>query len=317
MRYRPLGNTGVNVSEIGFGTWSIGGKDYGPTDDKTSTAALRRAYELGITFYDTADLYGEGRSERLIAKALKGHFRSIFIATKIGYNFYGGNPRKEFHEAYLRRAAEECLKRLSTEQLDLLQLHNPSEEVLGRGEVFETLQKLATEGKIRFWGVSVSSAKAALLALSAGTATLQLVYNLLRPELLSTIAGEVKTTKTGLIARTPLEFGLLSGKFRQGHLFCEGDHRAKRWDKAAFAKRLTQVETFRFLIEEEVPVLSEAALRYVLSNPLVSVVVPGIRTRSQIEQLVKSSEGKGYLRPERLAQIAVIQKGFSDPVQCA
>ncbi|HET6370994.1 MAG TPA: aldo/keto reductase [Nitrospiria bacterium] len=313
MRYRPLGKTGVNVSEIGFGSWSIGGKDYGPTDDRGSVRALQRAFELGITFYDTADMYGDGRSEELIARALKPHYRQIFVATKVGHNFYAGDYRKEFGKDYVRFAVDESLKRLSTDRIDLYQLHNPSEEILRQGEIFEIMRALVQEGKIRFWGVSVSSADAARLAMGAGASTLQLVHNLLRSGILREIVEEVKKHSPGVIARTPLEYGLLSGKYREGDTFHPSDHRANRWSPEAFAERLAQVEKFRFLVRGEIHSLSEAAIRYVLAHPLVSTVIPGIKTVAQVDELVKGADGDGYLDPQALIRIAEIQEGIKEP----
>jgi aryl-alcohol dehydrogenase-like predicted oxidoreductase len=313
MRYRPLGKTGVNVSEIGFGSWSIGGKDYGPTDDRESVRALRRAFDLGVTFYDTADMYGDGRSEQLIARALKPHYRQIFVATKVGHNFYAGDYHKEFGKDYVRFAVEESLKRLSTDRIDLYQLHNPSEEVLRQGEIFEIMRAMVQEGKIRFWGVSVSSAEAARLAVAAGTSTLQLVHNLLRSRILRDIVEEVKKHRSGVIARTPLEYGLLSGKYREGDTFHSSDHRANRWSPEVFAERLAQVEKFRFLVRGEIRSLSETAIRYVLANPLVSTVIPGIKTVAQVEELVKGADGTGYLDPQALIRIAEIQEGIKEP----
>jgi len=267
---------------------------------------------VGITFFDTADMYGDGRSERLIAKALKNHYCKLFVATKVGHNFYAGDYRKDFGKEYLRFAAEQSLKRLSTERIDLLQLHNPSEEVLRRGEPFDVLNGLAAEGKIRFWGISVSSAESARLAIAGGTATLQLVHNLLRPQLLQAIGEEAKNSEIGIIVRTPLEYGLLSGKFRKGHIFQEHDHRAKRWGEAVLEKRLAQVESFRFLVKGETGSLSEAALRYVLADRLVSVVIPGIKTCVQLEELLKAARGKYYLDPEDRGRIALLQERLSD-----
>jgi aryl-alcohol dehydrogenase-like predicted oxidoreductase len=313
MRYRPLGKTGVNVSEIGFGGWSIGGKDYGPTDDRESVRALRRAFDLGVTFYDTADMYGDGRSERLIARVLKPHYRRIFVATKVGHNFYAGDYHKEFGKDYIRFALEESLKRLSTDSIDLYQLHNPSEGILRQGEIFEIMRGLVQEGKIRFWGVSVGSAEAARLAVAAGASTLQLVHNLLRPRILREIGEEVKKTRTGVIARTPLEYGLLSGKYRAGETFHPSDHRAKRWSPEALAERLALVEKFRFLTRGEIQNLSEAAIRYVLAHPLVSTVIPGIKSVAQVEELAKDADGGGYLDPQALIRIAEIQEEIGEP----
>ncbi|MBI5197905.1 MAG: aldo/keto reductase [Nitrospirae bacterium] len=307
MQRRTLGRTGIRISEIGLGGWSIGGDSYGPTDDRESIAAIRRAHELGVTFYDTADMYGNGRSERLIAEALRGNRREVFIATKVGYDFYKGGRDKNFSADYLAFAAEQSLQRLKTDRIDLLQLHTPPLEVLQQGDVFETMDRLQEAGKIRYYGVSLSHSTppeaAEIVIRNSRAATLQIAYNILRQDQLSAIAEQVKAAGIGIIARSPLEYGLLTGKYREDATFHPEDHRANRWTRDALSALIRKVDSLRFLVHGEVKSLTEAALRFVLSNPLVSVVIPGVKTAAQVEEHVRASRTLPYLAKEELQKI--------------
>ena len=307
MRYRRLGNTGLEVSEVGFGGWSIGGKDYGPTYDRESLAALRRALELGVTFFDTADMYGDGRSERLFGEALAGSKGRVVVATKGGYDFARGMD-KDFSRTYLESAVHGSLKRLNVPVIDLYQLHNPAADLLKHGDLFDTMEDFQRRGLIRHYGVSVSDQEAARLVMARGTAaTLQLVHNLLRPHVLRTIADDVKRTGIGVIVRTPIEYGMLSGKYTVGAHFHVTDHRATRWTPEGFALLLRRVESFRFLAREG-RTLAQAALRYVLTSPVVSTVIPGIKSIAQIEEFARASDAP-YLSEEDMERIVTIQEG--------
>jgi aryl-alcohol dehydrogenase-like predicted oxidoreductase len=307
MRYRRLGKTGREVSEVGFGGWSIGGKDYGPTYDRESLAAIRRALDLGVTFFDTADMYGDGRSERLFGEALAGLGERVVVATKGGYDFARGMD-KNFSRAYLESAVHASLKRLDVPTIDLYQLHNPAADLLRQDELFETVEGFQRRGLIRHYGVSVSDVESARLVMARGTAaTLQLVHNLLRPHILQAIASDVQRTGIGVIVRTPIEYGVLSGKYKVGAHFHPTDHRATRWTPEQFAALLRRVEAFRSLVHGKIENLSEAAVRYVLTSSLVSTVIPGIKTPTQIEEFVAASDPP-YLANEDLAQISELQR---------
>ena len=307
MRYRRLGKTGLEVSEVGFGGWSIGGKDYGPTYDRESSAAIRRALDLGVTFFDTADMYGDGRSEQLLGEALAGLGGRVVIATKGGYDVARGMV-KDFSRAHLEAAVHASLGRLKVGIIDLYQLHNPAVELLRRGDVFGIVEDFQRRGLIRGYGVSVSDEESARLVLARGTAaTLQLVHNLLRPRILQTIAPEVERAGVGIIVRTPIEYGILSGKYRVGAHFHATDHRVARWSPEAFAALLKRVESFRFLARGEIKSLAEAAVRYVLTSPLVSTVIPGIKTPAQIEEFARASDPP-YLPNDDVRRIAVLQQ---------
>ena len=229
MNYRILGRTNLQVSEIGFGTWAIGGTGYGPTQDEDSLKALEMAWENGVNFYDTADTYGHGHSESLLAHFLQSKPREkIIIASKAGWDFYHGARKKNFDLKYLRFACEESLKRLKIEAIDVYQLHNPSFELLKRGEIVGLLDDLKREGKIRFTGVSIHTEEEAVTAMEDPRVdTLQLVFNLLDQRMAENIFPEAAKKKIGIIVREPLAFGFLTGKYKSGHEFPKSDHRRR------------------------------------------------------------------------------------------
>lgn len=316
MRYRSLGKTGLTVSEVGFGAWSIsgGGRAYGPTDDHESLAAIRRAYELGVTFFDTADIYGNGHSERLIARALKGVRHKVIIATKVGYDFYQGERKegpifyrgeveKNFSGEYILSAAEKSLERLETDSIDLYQLHNPSLTDLRKGQCLDAMERLREKGKIRFYGVSVTTAEEARCVMEkTGASTLQLVHNILRPQILRAIEGDVKKHGMGIIVRTPMEYGLLAGRWTPETNFPEGDHRHERWSRSELRALLAKVEGLQFLVKGETKSLGQAALRFILSSEVVSTVIPGVKRPSQVEENVAAS-GPPYLSRDDMERI--------------
>jgi len=308
MQYRPLGKTGLIISEIGFGAWSIGGVDYGPTYDRESIAAIERALELGVTFFDTADMYGEGRSERLLGETLSGLSGKVVVATKGGYDVARGMV-KDFSRAHLERAVQGSLARLKVDVIDLYQLHNPAAEILAKGDVFDIVEDFQRRGLIRHYGVSVSDPDSARAVLTRGTAaTLQFVHNLLRPRLLAELAPAIQAAGIGVIVRTPIEYGILSGKYAVGARFHATDHRATRWTPEEFAGLLRRVESFRFLVRGKVKSLAEAAVRYALASPSVSTVIPGIKTPAQIEAFTAASDPP-YLSDGDLLHVAAVQRG--------
>jgi len=306
VNYRTLGKTGLQVSEVGFGGWSIGGRDYGPTYDRESVAAIRRALELGVTFFDTADMYGDGRSERLFGEVLSGLAGKVVVATKGGYDVARGLV-KDFSRKHLEAAVAASLKRLKVGTIDLYQLHNPSVDLLKGADLFEIVEDFQRRGLIRSYGVSVGDAESARLVMARGTAAaLQVVHNLLRPHILAEVGPMVARAGIGVIVRTPIEYGILSGKYKVGAHFHATDHRATRWTPEQFATLLQRVEAFRFLVFGKIASQSEAAVRYVLTSPLVSTVIPGIKTPEQIQEFVAASDPP-YLTDEHLQRVAAIQ----------
>src|SRR5881409_143349 len=248
VKHRVLGRTQVSVGEIGFGTWAIGGNhvgnSYGPTDDAESRRAVSRAYELGCNFFDTADVYGHGHSEELLGAALAGIRQSVIVATKVGGNFYnrGVNPLllgriaealghpldqeppdvplpvthdADFSPSYVRFAVERSLRRLRTDYIDLLQLHNPALSLIADPETYQVLEDVKREGKIRFYGVSVHPPEEGVAAVDvARPDTVQIVYNIVRREAEQTFLPAARAANVGVIAREPLANGLLAARYR-------------------------------------------------------------------------------------------------------
>jgi aryl-alcohol dehydrogenase-like predicted oxidoreductase len=265
---------------------------------------LNKAYELGCTFFDTADIYGHGHSEELIGQALKGWNRDeVVLATKVGGDFYSPpSPQMNFSDSYIRFALEHSLQRLKTDRIDLYQLHNPPLELVQEGLIFETLQALQSEGKIRFYGISIFDPMEGVQAIDVGhVQTVQAVYNLFdrRPE--RALFRHCLQTQTGLIAREPLANGFLTGKFTQGTTFEKGDIRF-HWPKPYLYKRIESANRFRDAKPTHYPSLAALALKFVLVQPAVSVVIPGCKTPEQVIENFRASELLD-LTPQDLAAI--------------
>jgi aryl-alcohol dehydrogenase-like predicted oxidoreductase len=302
LRYRKLGATNIEVSEIGFGGFAIGGYDYGPTDDRESIEALEKAYSLGVTFYDTSDMYGEGRSESLVGQVLKGKNPPGVVATKVGYVGHRGKQSKDFSRFHIMAAVEQSLRRLQREAIDLYQLHNPDLADVESGEVFGIMDELVEAGKVRFWGVSVKTRDSAEVCRRAmawpSAASIQLVYNLLHRQDLEELEGEIRRRSIGVVSRAPLEYGMLTGKFSQKARFAPGDHRNTRWKPEEFSQQLSQVEALREAFRGKPFSLPQVAIGFALSHPKVSVVICGAKRPSQIEENVAASELLGKVLTE-------------------
>jgi aryl-alcohol dehydrogenase-like predicted oxidoreductase len=288
MKKRTLGSTDLQVSEIGFGAWAIGGNahgnSYGPTDNAESIRAIETAVSLGCTFFDTADFYGHGQSEELLGKALKSYRKDIIIATKGGRDFYHEPPGLNFSEEYLTFAVEQSLKRLDTDHIDLYQLHNPPFSLIERGHVFDVLDKLKAQGKIRYYGISIHDPQEGLLALKFGKpASIQVVYNYLKREAAEELFPRAIAQGVGIIAREPLANGFLTGKYTKESIFPVGDIR-HRWP-AKYQTALThQAQDFIKKLGNSPFSPAKSAIRFALSQPAVSVVIPGCKTVEQVEE---------------------------------
>ena len=294
MRYRPLGKTGLQVSEIGFGAWGIGGRtveqtSYGDTDDRTSLAALDRALERGITFFDTSAAYGNGHSEALIGQAVRGKRSRAVIASKAGYEAWDQAP--DFSPSAIVASTERSLMRLGTDYLDLLQLHNPPLDVVTAPAVRDALAGLVRSGKIRAWGVSAKGPEEALQALRAcEIAVVQANFNMMdvRAET-SGLLEEVERLGVGFIARTPLCFGFLSGTISHDSVFPPGDHRA-RWPRAQLANWVDgATDLMAAIATPPGEAAAQAALRFCLSFPAVSTTIPGILRPLEADQNAAAS----------------------------
>lgn len=307
MQYRTLGRTGLQVSDVGFGAMTIGGEIFGATDDQESLRALHRAVDLGMNFIDTADAYGRGHSEELLAQLLKTRRKEVVLATKGGNQFTVRQGLRNFDPDYITSALEASLKRLQIDTIDLYQLHNPAPEVMQRGEIFERLDRCKREGKIRFYGVSLEKTADGIVAIETGKPdTLQVVYNILHQDPEEHLFPLAQRENIGILARVPLERGVLSGRFKITAEFAQKDWRRGAFSEEGLTQAHAAVEKLGFLVKGDVPNLAQAALRFILSNPAVSTVIPGIRTVKQVEDNTAIS-GK-TLPPEDLAQLRTLYR---------
>jgi aryl-alcohol dehydrogenase-like predicted oxidoreductase len=284
MKTRAFNKTGYAVSEIGLGCWQLGGSDWGNLDETGAFAILSVAVEAGVNFFDTADVYGDGRSETLIGKFLRNCDRAIFVATKLGRTsaLYPAN----YTEAGVRAATEASLKRLKVEALDLTQLHCVPAAILSEGSIFEWLRKLQREGKIKHFGASVESMDEALLcAKEEGLASLQIIFNLFRQKPISSLFAEAKNKGIALVVRLPLASGLLSGKLTKDTAFSTNDHRNYNRDGQAFnvgetfaglpyAKGVQLADALKPLVPGGMT-MAQMAQRWILDHDAVSVVITG------------------------------------------
>ncbi|MDF1556074.1 MAG: aldo/keto reductase [Deferrisomatales bacterium] len=280
MEQRSFGGTDLRVSPIGLGCWGISG-DWGPVNRDEAVGTLQRAFELGVNFFDTADMYGKGRSEELIREALGPHRAEIIIASKGGFNFYEGERHLDFRPEYLEFALGESLRRLGTEYLDLYQLHNPRPADL-TDEVFALLDRLRAQGKIRHYGVSLNSRlEGADRVRERCPASVQVIYNLLDQRAAAEVLPWARSRGVAAIARVPLASGLLTGKYRRDPLFSDGDQRRKHGPEW-LARGVEGVDPLRFLARPGRS-LAQAALGLVLTHPAVTVTIPGARSAAQVE----------------------------------
>jgi len=311
MEYRPLGRTGWKVSEISFGAWAIGGA-WGHVSDTDGLASLNKAIDCGVNFIDTADVYGDGRSERLIAQVRKSRKEQIIVATKAGRRL-----PKQVVEGYTRANltawVEDSLRNLSVDALDLLQLHCPPTEVYYRPEVFGILDEFVKAGKIRYYGVSVEKVEEALKAIEfPGVQSVQIIFNCFRQRPAELFFAQAKQKQVGILARVPLASGLLTGKLRGDSTFAADDHRNfNRYGKAFdvgetfsgvdYETGLGAVEEIRNLLTNGMS-MSQLALRWILMFDAVSCAIPGGKTPAQVsDNCVASSMAP--ITPETMAAV--------------
>ncbi|MBD0381821.1 aldo/keto reductase [Paenibacillus sedimenti] len=291
MKYRPLGSTRLQVSEISFGTWAIGGS-WGNVNNADSLQALHRAMDEGVNFFDTADVYGNGHSEELLAKATAGREDKIHIATKFCRSADIHNPAT-YSEQAVRAFCEGSLKRLQREAIDLYQIHCPPLEILKQGDVFEVLDKLQAEGKIRHYGVSVETVEEGLFCLEQpNVRALQMILNLFRQKPLEELLPAAHAKGVGILARLPLASGLLTGKFKEQTQFEADDHRrfnengehfnvGETFAGLGFAKGLELSRQLAWIAEGRES-MTRAALRWLLDQEAVSCVIPGFKNTAQV-----------------------------------
>ena len=298
MNYRTLGRTGWKVSEISFGAWAIGGT-WGTVDDKESLAALHKALDLGVNFFDTADVYGDGRSEQLLAKLKKERSKEFHIATKAGRRL-DPHTAAGYNKKNLTSFIERSLKNLNTEAIDLLQLHCPPTEVYYNPEVFDVLDNLVKDGKLLNYGVSVEKVEEALKAIEfPNVKTIQIIFNMFRQRPADLFFEQAKKKQVGVLARVPLSSGMLTGKFTKDSRFEDDDHRkfnrkGEDFDKGEtfsgvdYNLSLKAVDELKTVCPE-VMTLTQFALKWILMFDAVTCAIPGAKRESQAAENISSS----------------------------
>jgi len=312
MQYRELGRTGWKVSEVSFGAWAIGGA-WGSVDDSESIAALHTALDQGVNFLDTADVYGDGHSEQLIARVLKERGERVHVATKAGRRL-DPHMADGYNAKNLTAFIERSLKNLDTDCLDLVQLHCPPTEVYYRPEVFGALDDLMQAGKIRYYGVSVEKVEEALKAIEyPNVQTVQIIFNMFRHRPAELFFGEAKRRQVGILARVPLASGMLTGKMTRDTQFSADDHRlfnrhgeafdmGETFSGVDYEVALQAVEEIRKLVPPGAT-MAQFALRWILNFDAVTCVIPGAKRPSQAEDNIRAAA----LPPLTAAQIDAVR----------
>jgi aryl-alcohol dehydrogenase-like predicted oxidoreductase len=301
MRYRKLGDTDVSVSEVGFGVWTVSTGWWGEVDEARSVKLLRLAHEKGINYFDTADTYGSGLGETLLRDAF-GHMRDeVVISTKIGYDFYNHTARRgqqerpqDWSEDFIRFAFEQSLKRLGTDYVDFLQLHNTKIDAVENVALFELMEEFQREGTVRAYGVALGPK---IGWLEEGVTAmrerdldgLQMIYNLLEQDPGRGLIEAARETNTSLVVRVPHSSGMLEGKYTEETTFANNDHRRHR-PKEWLLEGLKKVEQLDFLTESGERTLGQAALKFILASPEISSTLPNIYDEEQLEEFTAAPD---------------------------
>jgi aryl-alcohol dehydrogenase-like predicted oxidoreductase len=301
MDYRDFNKSNFKCSEIGLGTWQLGGADWGDIDDETALKILNTALEHGVNFFDTADVYGMGRSESLIGSFIKEtSSNKPFIATKLGRFPHPGWP-ENFRRETIRKHTEASLQRLGIEAIDLTQLHCIPTEQMRDGEIFEWLRELKQEGKVKHFGASVESMEEAHICLEQeGISSLQIIFNIFRQKPIEEIFNRAIEKRVAIIVRLPLASGLLSGKFTKETTFDAKDHRnynqegkhfnvGETFAGIPFEQGVELVDELKSMVPEGMS-MAQMAMRWILDFEAVSVVIPGAKRVNQVIENVRSSD---------------------------
>jgi len=296
MKKRQLGKSGLEVSEIGFGCWAIGGNkfgnSYGFVKDEESIAAIQCAIALGCNLFDTADVYGLGRSEEMLGKAIQGYRDKVLLCSKVGDNFYHSQYKKDFSEAYVFFAFKESLQRINTDYLDIYMLHNPTLREIQKGAVFDPLLKLKTEGKIRAVGISVSEPSEGIAAIvSEKVDVIQIAFNMYYVDPVFNLFPLAKKHQIGIMASEVLGNGFLTGKFSVEDTFVLGDFRSRMSEPEKEVRvRLADAYAKHLGVTEKHP-LSHYATQFSLSHDAVGTAIVGAKTTVQVEENMAADSG--------------------------
>ncbi len=315
MRYRRLGKSNILVSEIGFGAWTIALDWWGKKiDDDYAVKMLKHAYDLGINFFDTADIYGKGKSEMLIAKAFKDMRDEVVISTKFGYDIYSNVEQighselpQRFDAKYARYALEKSLERLESSYVDVFNLHNPKMYALTHNPLFLTLEQLRAEGKIRHYGAALGPAigwkDEGIYAMERrGITALQTVYNILEQEPARQFFPYAKANDVGILVRVPDASGVLTGKLTPNTHLDKNDHRAFR-KRAWIEEAIKRLEILKPIADAKGWSINELAIKFILSEQCVSSVLPTVTSIDELDSYAAISDGK-YLSSDELKAIS-------------
>jgi aryl-alcohol dehydrogenase-like predicted oxidoreductase len=304
VRRRNFAPLRAEVTELSLGTWGLSGEGYGSVSPAEADAVIDRAVELGINLFETSDAYGKGEMLARLGRRL-ATAKTAYVVARVGIDRSGeGDAKKNFEPAYLREAVARAGEKLKRSRIDVVLLHNPGAPTVERGEATGVLEEMRKVGEIGAWGVSAGSREVAVAAVESGASVLSVAYNVFHSHDLHVVAAEVAMRGVAVLAHSVLSYGLLVSHWGPERSFDEGDHRRDRWTPSALRKRVRQLEVVRDLVGGDVLTPRAAALRYVLSNSLVSSAVLGPRSTSQLDQLVREA-GKGppYLPDKALADL--------------
>ncbi|HEX6924403.1 MAG TPA: aldo/keto reductase [Longimicrobiaceae bacterium] len=320
MKYRTYPGTDVTVSEVGFGLWTLAAGWWGEFTDDEAVSLLHRAYDLGVTLYDSSDTYGNGRADELLGRAFSDRRDRVVYATKVGYDFYNNpNVRRGQQEIphnadpeYIRFAVEQSLRRMKTDTIDIVVYHNAKAEHVANDEIWETFEKLRQEGKMRHWGGALGPSNGYLyegldLIRERRVKSLQLINNILEPypgQVLTEAAEE--TGETGIMVRVTHSSGLLEGRYTETTEFAKNDHRRHR-PRSWLLNGLKKIQTLSFLTEGRDITLGQAALKWLLASPAVMTTLPNIYNVEQLEEFAAASD-KPDLTTEDIERIRALQK---------
>ncbi len=310
MNYRSFfNNKDLIVSEVGFGVWSVATKWWGVTEEKLSISLLQHAFDMGINFFDTADIYGNGYGEEILAKAFPSSRDKKIYATKFGYDIYSNKGERKGHTEMPQKftgkdiefSCEQSLKRLKTDYIDIYQLHNPRMDFINNDDVLETLDKLQRQGKIRSFGMALGPdigwLDEGLDSMNHSPETLQIIYNLLEQEPSKSLFKKAKETNTSLIARVPHASGIMDGSFTKDKVYSKDDHRSHRrqkWMEAGLDAR----DDFEFLFKDNGRTIGQAAILFPLSEKNICTVLPNFTSHEEIEEYTKVSEVPPFTEEE-------------------